>query len=73
MMMQNATTDTFARDAAMDDRMANPPRLPPEQRKAYARQDHELSKTLNRGPLQTAIRGIKKIYADVERGAVDKD
>lgn len=71
--MQTAKTDTFARDAAMDDRMANPRRLPPDQRKANARLDHELSKTLKRGPLQTALRELKKIYADVERGAVEKD
>jgi len=70
-MKQDA--NTFERDALFDDRMANPPRLHPRQRKAYARLDHELSKTLKRGPLQTAIRGLKKIYADVERGAVDKD
>lgn len=64
--------NTFARDVAFDDRMANPPRLTPEQRKAYARLDQELSKTLKSGPLQSAIRGLKKIYADVGRGATDQ-
>lgn len=57
------TASTFERDAVFDDRMANPPRLSPADRKAYARLDQELSRDLKARPLQVALRELKKIYA----------
>lgn len=60
-MSENSST--FERDALFDDRMANPPRLAPAERKAYARLDQELSRNLKASPLQVALRELKKIYA----------
>lgn len=46
---------------AMDERMANPPKLTAAQRKEFARQEHEFARRERNRPTSVVTRGVAKI------------